>query len=42
MQMKFVLDKWVKIALEKGKLVHSQNLMLDINRGIQESEKGKT
>ena len=31
-----------KIAFKRGKLVHSQNLVIDINREIQELEQGKT
>ena len=34
--MEFGLDKYAKIVRKKGKLVHSQNLTLDINREIQE------
>jgi hypothetical protein len=30
--MKFGLEKSAKIVLKRGKLVHSQNLILDINR----------
>jgi hypothetical protein len=40
--MEFGLDKCAKIGFKKGKLVHSQNLVLDINREIQELEQGKT
>jgi hypothetical protein len=40
--MEFGLDKCAKIVFKKGKLVHSQNLVVDINRGIQELENGKT
>jgi hypothetical protein len=36
------LDKCVKIVLKRGKLVHSQNLMQDIKKEIQELKKGKT
>ena len=32
------LDKRVKIVCKKGILVHSQNLILDFNREIQELE----
>jgi hypothetical protein len=39
--MAFRLDKCAKTVLKKGKLVHLQNLMLDINRDIQELEQGK-
>jgi hypothetical protein len=37
----FGLDKKAKIVLKKGKLVHSQTVMLDINREIQERAQGK-
>jgi len=40
--MEFGLEKCAKIAFKRGKLVHSQNLMTDINREIQELEQGKT
>jgi hypothetical protein len=40
--MEFGLEKCPKIAFKKGKLVHSQNLVMDINREIQELEQGKT
>jgi hypothetical protein len=36
------LDKFAKIVLKKGKLVHSQNLVVDINRQIHELAQGKT
>jgi hypothetical protein len=32
--MQFGLDKCAKIVFKKGKLVHSQNLVVDINREI--------
>ena len=38
----FGLNKCAKIAFKKGKLVHSQNLILDFNRETQKLEKGKT
>jgi hypothetical protein len=41
-RMEFGLDKCAKIVFKKGKLVHSQNLVMDINRGIQEPGQGKT
>jgi hypothetical protein len=41
-QMEFGLDKCAKIVFKKGKLVHSQNLLVDINREIKELEQGKT
>jgi len=40
--MEFGLEKCAKIAFKRGKLVHSQNLVIDINREIQEREQGKT
>ena len=40
--MEFRLEKFAKIAFKRGKLVHSQNFVIDINRGIQELEQGKT
>jgi hypothetical protein len=40
--MEFGLEKCAKIAFKRGKLVHSQNLVTDINREIQELEQGKT
>ena len=40
--MEFGLEKCAKIAFRRGKLVHSQNLVIDINIEIQELEKGKT
>jgi hypothetical protein len=30
--MEFGLDKYAKIVFKKGKLVHSQNVVVDINR----------
>jgi hypothetical protein len=33
------VPKW---NFKRGKLVHSQNLVIDINREIQEVEQGKT
>ena len=38
----FGLDKCAKIVLKRGKLVQSQNLILDFTREIQELEHGKT
>ena len=35
-------EKCVKIVFKKGKLVHLQNLVIDINREVQELEQGKT
>jgi len=41
--MELGLDKCAKIAFKRGKLTHSQNLVIDINREIQEElEQGKT
>src|SRR5215469_15712677 len=40
--MEFGLEKCAKITFKKGKLIHSQNLVIDINREIQELEQGKT
>jgi hypothetical protein len=40
--MEFGLDKCAKITFKRGKLTHSQNLMIDINREIQELEQEKT
>ena len=34
--------KCSKIAFKRDKVVHSQNLVIDINREIQELEQGKT
>ena len=39
--MEFGLDNCAKTVLKRGKLVHSQNLILDFNREIQELEQGK-
>jgi hypothetical protein len=40
--MEFGLDQCAKIVFKKGKLVHSQNVVVDINTEIQELEQGKT
>ena len=40
--MEFGLEKCAKIAFKRGKLVHWQNLVIDINREIQELEQRKT
>jgi hypothetical protein len=40
--MEFGLDKCGKITFKRGKLTHSQNLVIEINREIQELEQGKT
>jgi hypothetical protein len=39
LHMEFRLDKYANIVPKKGKLVHSQNLILDIK--IQELDQGK-
>ena len=38
----FGLEKFAKTVLKKGKLVHSQYLISDFNRAIQQLEQGKT
>jgi succinate dehydrogenase/fumarate reductase-like Fe-S protein len=40
--MEFGLDKCAKIVFKEGKLVHSQDLVVDTNREIQKLEQGKT
>ena len=40
--MNFGLEKCAKITFKKGKLFHSQNLVIYINREIQELEQRKT
>jgi len=40
--MEFGIEKCAKIAFKRVKPVHSQNLVIDINREIQELEQGKT
>jgi len=40
--MEFGLEKCANIAFKRGKLVHSQNFVIDINREIQELEQRKT
>jgi hypothetical protein len=40
--MDFGLEKCAKITFKRGKLTHSQNLVIGINREIQELEQGKT
>jgi hypothetical protein len=40
--MAFGLEKCAKITFNKGILIHLQNLVIDINREIQELEQGKT
>jgi hypothetical protein len=39
--MDFGLDKCDKITFKRGKLTYSQNLVIDVNREIQELEQGK-
>jgi len=39
--MEFGLEKCAKIAFKRGTLVHSQNLVININREIQELEQRK-
>ena len=41
LHMKFGLDKCAKTLLKKENDVHSQNLILDINRETQQLEQGK-
>jgi len=36
----FGLEKCAKITFKKGELIHSQNLVIDINRKIQKLEQG--
>jgi hypothetical protein len=36
------LEKCVKITFKKGRLIHSQKLVIDTNREIKELEQGKT
>jgi len=42
--MEFGLEKCAKITFKKGKLIHSQNLVININREIKElgQEKKRT
>jgi hypothetical protein len=40
--MDFELDKCAKITFKRDKLTYLQNLVIDINRGVQELEQGKT
>jgi len=40
--MEFGLEKCARIAFNRGKLVHSQNSVININREIQELGQGKT
>jgi len=39
--MEFGLEKCAKFAFKRGKLVHSQNLVIDISREIQELNRDK-
>jgi hypothetical protein len=40
--MEFGIKKCAKIIFKRGKLTHSQNLVIDTNREIQALEQGKT
>jgi len=40
--MEFGLEKCAKIAFKRGKPVHSQNIVIEMNREIQELEQVKT
>jgi hypothetical protein len=40
--MEFGLEKCAKIAFKRGKLAQLQNLVIDINREMQELEQRKT
>jgi hypothetical protein len=40
--MEFGLEKCAKIAFKRGKQVRSQNLVIDINKKMQEPEQGRT
>ena len=40
--MEFRLEKCSKITFKRGKLTHSQNLVIDTNRKMQDLEQGKT
>jgi len=40
--MEFGLDKCAKITFKRGRLTHSQILVIDINREIQELQQVKT
>ena len=40
--MEFGLQSFAKIALKRGKLVHSQNLIFGFKGEIQDLEQGKT
>jgi len=40
--MDFGFEKYVKITFKRGKVIQWQNLVIDINREIQELEQGKT
>jgi len=39
--VEFGLEKCAKVVFKRGKLVHLQNLVIDINREVQELEQGK-
>ena len=40
--MEFGLEKCAKITFKRGKIIQSQNLLLDVTREIQALEQGKT
>jgi hypothetical protein len=40
--MEFGLEKCDKVTIKRGKLTYSQNLVIDINREMQELQHGKT
>jgi hypothetical protein len=40
--MEFGLEECAEISFKRGKLVHLQNLVIDISREIEELEQGKT
>jgi hypothetical protein len=39
--MEFGLEKYAKVTFKRGKLISSQNVVIDNNREIQELEQGK-
>jgi len=41
-RMEIGLENCAKFAFKRGKLLYSQNLVIDTNREIQELEQGKT
>jgi hypothetical protein len=40
--MEFGLEKFAKFPFKKGKLTHSQNLVIHISRKLQELQQGRT